>query len=186
MATLNSMVRRVMRPYVGMDWWLCARLKIAASEIIHHFPDYWAECQPDTLAALLYKQGTQTLTSGEHLQVQGLCRQIPALRLIFGDLDPHLRSFWDQLPRECWEIAEVVLPDTVFLPNHETSYSFLADPTVRSVATFIYENHTYGEMPVLRDALQDAGCEHPQFLEHCLVPDHCHGCWLLLHAVLHR
>ena len=52
--------------------------------------------------------------------------------------------------------------------------------TVRKgVAEAIYLNRSYGDMPLLADALEEAGCDNPDILDHCRAPTHTHGCWLL-------
>mgnify|MGYP000364078933 CR=1 FL=1 len=44
----------------------------------------------------------------------------------------------------------------------------------------IYDEKTFGRMPLLADALQDAGCENPDVLNHCRGPGpHVCGCWLV-------
>lgn len=50
---------------------------------------------------------------------------------------------------------------------------------VLQVAGSIYEEGRFEEMPVLADALQDAGCTDERLLEHCLEDRHYRGCWLL-------
>ena len=53
-------------------------------------------------------------------------------------------------------------------------------PTVLAIAADIYSNDTFAEMPVLGDALEDAGCEDPIILEHArLTCPHVRGCWLI-------
>ncbi len=45
----------------------------------------------------------------------------------------------------------------------------------------IYETEDFSLMPILADALQDAGCEHAEVLTHCRDAKQVHvrGCWLL-------
>jgi hypothetical protein len=53
-------------------------------------------------------------------------------------------------------------------------------PTVTAVARAIFDEGAYGQMPVLADALQDAGCEDQAILNHCRAPGrHARGCWLI-------
>lgn len=52
--------------------------------------------------------------------------------------------------------------------------------TVRGLAAHMYESREFSAMPILGDALQDAGCEHAAVLDHCYQPTpHARGCWLL-------
>lgn len=60
-----------------------------------------------------------------------------------------------------------------------------ADPswrtsTVDSLARQMYESRDFSPMPILADALQDAGCENPDVLDHCRGPGpHARGCWVV-------
>jgi hypothetical protein len=52
--------------------------------------------------------------------------------------------------------------------------------TVHSLATGIYTEKAFDRMPVLADALQDAGCANEDILNHCRQPgEHCRGCWVV-------
>jgi hypothetical protein len=51
---------------------------------------------------------------------------------------------------------------------------------VLHLARGIYDTHRFNEMPVLGDALEDAGCTDRAILDHCRGPGpHARGCWLL-------
>ncbi|WP_439624169.1 hypothetical protein [Gemmata sp.] len=45
----------------------------------------------------------------------------------------------------------------------------------------MYESRDFSAMPILADALQDAGCEHEAVLAHCRDPQQVHvrGCWVV-------
>jgi ATP-dependent Clp protease ATP-binding subunit ClpA len=48
------------------------------------------------------------------------------------------------------------------------------------VARAIYEERRWGDLPVLADALEDAGCTDREILDHCRRPgEHGPGCWVL-------
>lgn len=52
--------------------------------------------------------------------------------------------------------------------------------TVRLLAEAIYTERTFDVMPILGDALEDAGCTDADLLAHCRQPTpHYRGCWLL-------
>jgi hypothetical protein len=52
--------------------------------------------------------------------------------------------------------------------------------TVRLVARGIYRDRTFWHLPILADALQDAGCDDNNVLSHCReVKDHVRGCWVV-------
>jgi hypothetical protein len=50
---------------------------------------------------------------------------------------------------------------------------------VRAVARGIAEEGRFADLPVLADALEDAGCSDEQVLSHARQPAHYRGCWLL-------
>lgn len=67
--------------------------------------------------------------------------------------------------------------------------------TAVALAQQMYESRDFAAMPILADALQDAGCEHADVLSHCRGPDkpnngfpphiptapfvHVRGCWVV-------
>jgi hypothetical protein len=60
-----------------------------------------------------------------------------------------------------------------------------ADPawltsTVVALARSIYDERAFDRLPILADALQDAGCDNPDILTHCRsVGPHVRGCWVV-------
>ena len=52
--------------------------------------------------------------------------------------------------------------------------------TVVTLARGIYQERAFDRLPILADALQDAGCESPDILDHCRGPGpHARGCWVI-------
>jgi hypothetical protein len=53
-------------------------------------------------------------------------------------------------------------------------------PTVVSFAKEIYDNRAFDGLPILGDALEEAGCTNSEVLDHCRGPgSHVRGCWAL-------
>jgi hypothetical protein len=51
--------------------------------------------------------------------------------------------------------------------------------TAVTLARQMYDSRDFGAMPILADALQDAGCEDEAILLHCREPGaHVRGCWV--------
>jgi hypothetical protein len=49
-----------------------------------------------------------------------------------------------------------------------------------ALADAMYQARAFDRMPVLADALEDAGCDHPDVLAHCRGDDpHVRGCWVV-------
>jgi len=52
--------------------------------------------------------------------------------------------------------------------------------TVVLLARQMYETRDFSPMPILADALQDAGCDNEDILNHCRQPgEHVRGCWVV-------
>jgi hypothetical protein len=52
--------------------------------------------------------------------------------------------------------------------------------TVVQIASGIYADQAFDRLPILADALQDAGCDHPDVLAHCRGEGpHARGCWVV-------
>jgi hypothetical protein len=49
-----------------------------------------------------------------------------------------------------------------------------------NIAQAIYDNRAFDRLPILADALEEAGCTSPDILNHCRQPgEHVRGCWAL-------
>jgi hypothetical protein len=54
------------------------------------------------------------------------------------------------------------------------------DERVQAVARAIYDHHRWDDLPILADALEEAGCQDPDILSHARGPGpHARGCWLI-------
>jgi hypothetical protein len=54
------------------------------------------------------------------------------------------------------------------------------DGTVRKIAQGIYKDRAFDRLPILHDALMDAGCDDETILAHCRDPEgHVRGCWVI-------
>jgi hypothetical protein len=53
--------------------------------------------------------------------------------------------------------------------------------TALGIATLMYDSREFNAMPILADALQDAGCEDDAILSHCRDENgiHVRGCWVV-------
>jgi hypothetical protein len=52
--------------------------------------------------------------------------------------------------------------------------------TVVAIAAGIYADRAFDRLPILADALEDAGCDHAGILAHCRGTDpHARGCWVV-------
>jgi hypothetical protein len=52
--------------------------------------------------------------------------------------------------------------------------------TAVAMARMMYDSRDFSAMPILADALQDAGCTNDDVLNHCRQPgEHVRGCWVV-------
>lgn len=52
--------------------------------------------------------------------------------------------------------------------------------TVVMLAQSIYDDRAFDRLPILADALEEAGCVNPEFLAHCRQSgEHVRGCWVV-------
>jgi hypothetical protein len=56
----------------------------------------------------------------------------------------------------------------------------LNDRTIPKLAQGIYDDRAFDRLPILTDALEDAGCDDADMLAHCRGPGpHVRGCWVV-------
>jgi len=77
-----------------------------------------------------------------------------------------------------------ILRDLLDSPFRETELDSMqlpgASELVRRLAQTIYDEGTYDGMPILADALEEAGCTNTDILNHCRGPEpHVRGCWVI-------
>ena len=77
----------------------------------------------------------------------------------------HLALFHDLIANPFRPVA--------FDPSRQTS-------TVIALAEAIYADRAWDRMPILADALEEAGCDDARILDHCRTyPIHARGCWVV-------
>lgn len=62
----------------------------------------------------------------------------------------------------------------------EPSWLAWNDGTVPNLARNVYERRAFDRLPILADALEEAGCTDADILNHCRQPgEHVRGCWVV-------
>jgi hypothetical protein len=84
------------------------------------------------------------------------------------------------------ELLRELLKCPVPAPVVDPAWLWRNGGAVRDIARLICEDGALANLPILADALMDAGCEDGRILDHCRFPhEHllphgkCHGCWVL-------
>ena len=79
-------------------------------------------------------------------------------------------------PAQCLLLRDIFgnpFRPVAFSPEWRTS-------TAVGIARGMYESRDFSAMPILADALQDAGCDSEDILSHCRGPGpHVRGCWVV-------
>jgi hypothetical protein len=111
-----------------------------------------------------------------------------AVGAAFGSHDPYFgmdllltaleNAFGDSLIQRHCEIVRDIFEN----PFRSVTFSpeWRTDTTV-SLARPMYESRDFSAMPILADALQDAGCDSADILNHCRDTSltHVRGCWVV-------
>lgn len=109
-------------------------------------------------------------------------RQELQIRYMQAELSRSRRSVF--CPQESRLLADLLRdvirePHSLHEPVAVVNPAWLT-PTVTMMVANARETDDYSSLPVLADALQDAGCEDGGVLNHLRGPTtHCHGCWVL-------
>jgi hypothetical protein len=62
----------------------------------------------------------------------------------------------------------------------DSSWLFSNDEKISLLAEAIYQDRTFDLLPILADALEDAGCDNADILAHCRSGgEHVRGCWVV-------
>jgi len=90
-------------------------------------------------------------------------------------------AWWAGHDAECRVLADLF---RCVMGNPFRPVAFAAEwrtPTAVAIARGMYESRDFSAMPVLADALEEAGCPEPTVLGHCRDPKglHARGCWVV-------
>jgi hypothetical protein len=85
-----------------------------------------------------------------------------------------------------WDVTDplmaALMRDIVGNPFYPVTFALeWRTETVVLLARQMYESRDFSAMPILADALQDAGCNNDEILAHCRDPQqgHVRGCWVV-------
>jgi hypothetical protein len=88
----------------------------------------------------------------------------------------------ESMARKLEERAQVTLLREIFGNPFRpvTFFSEWRTSTAVALAQQMYDTRDFSAMPILADALQDAGCDNADILDHCRGPGpHVRGCWVV-------
>jgi hypothetical protein len=101
-------------------------------------------------------------------------------------LEPYPLHYWIRRQCENFDLNDAVpilrdLFDHLFYPRAiEPLWLRLNDALVLRLAEVIYRDHAFEQLPILGDALEDAGCADRVLLDHCRSgAEHYRGCFVV-------
>ena len=89
------------------------------------------------------------------------------------------KAAWEAARRRQCDLIRDLLPDPTRAVVVDRSWLSWGGGLVAKLAHDIREGQRLAEVPVLGDALEEAGCSDEVILAHCRGPLHVRGCWLL-------
>lgn len=93
----------------------------------------------------------------------------------FAGTTPHYRRIAKE--DHCIELLRDVFPNPFRDAQIRPEWR---DRTVTGIARGMYASRDFSPLPLLADALQDAGCANDHVLDHCRSPGpHIRGCWVV-------
>jgi hypothetical protein len=115
-----------------------------------------------------------SLIYAEGWEGDGLIRRPWIVALEAADATEHLRA--QETAYQCGLAHDIIgnpFRPVSFSPSWRTD-------TALALALQMYDSRDFGAMPILADALQDAGCEDASILDHCRGDGpHVRGCWVV-------
>jgi hypothetical protein len=158
-----------------------------ASHGIEHYPDMgamyrsWARSEADQAVQHVVNSRAPVAARAHFRALRALGSQESADQLD-GRIEP-LRPIGTcpQSAREA-SVQVCLLRDIFGNPFRPVAFdpAWRTDTAV-SLAKGMYESRDFGAMPILADALQDAGCDSADILDHCRDAGgpHVRGCWVV-------
>jgi hypothetical protein len=78
------------------------------------------------------------------------------------------------------DLVRCILGNPFRSPRIDPAWIHAHDGAARRVAQATYDDHAFADLPILADALEDAGCTDDAVLSHCRAPGpHARGCWVV-------
>ncbi len=85
-----------------------------------------------------------------------------------------------QPSRELVPLLQDIFGNPFHKPSLDPAWLAWDNGLVRKLAQAIYDERAFERLPILADALEDAGCADADLLNHCRQPGmHVRGCWVI-------
>jgi hypothetical protein len=125
------------------------------------------------------EEAKQTYQIGQSVRVvPGVRNNTPRRATIRMGIWHHKDSCWDYYIRVCGKSVSKRYRDEDLVPDTIDSSWLTSD--VIALAEGIRAAEAFDRMPILADAIQDAGCDNEDVLNHCRGEGvHVRGCWVI-------
>lgn len=157
------------------------RERAAKRAVWERFDQYWAKCAADACSCAAAERAGNAV--GAHQSARFARMWFVVDQKGTNPERPDFKGISDAAEVE--EIAEqVTLLRDIFgpLPYRPVPFSpSWQTSTAVTLARTMYESRDFSAMPILADALQDAGCDDSEVLNHCRAANasHVRGCWVV-------
>lgn len=85
----------------------------------------------------------------------------------------------DEAARQA-ELVRCVLGNPFHPASFDPTWLAASDGAAQRIAQVIYDGRVFTDLPILADALEEAGCAEASILTHCRTPGlHARGCWVV-------
>jgi hypothetical protein len=127
----------------------------------------------------LQQGATPATSAGEAFAAAALSYTAPVLGLTLPFLGWLGAGGSEELAAQC-ELLRELVGNPFRSATVDPAWLSWNDGAVRKIAAVIDAEKGFADLPILADALEDAGCTDAELLGHCRRPDgHAPGCWAL-------
>jgi hypothetical protein len=89
-------------------------------------------------------------------------------------------GFWRERDAQAELLRDLFGPTIARHIDVPASWLGWNDGCIVRIGQAIYDERAFDRMPILADALEDAGCDNADILNHCREPgEHVRGCWVV-------
>src|SRR5262249_28872382 len=90
------------------------------------------------------------------------------------------RGAREKVETELAVVLREIVGNPFCIPTVDPDWPTWSGGAVRKLAQAIYDGRSFEELPILADALEEAGCTDPDILSHLRGPGpHVRGCWVV-------
>lgn len=90
-----------------------------------------------------------------------------------------IEAWWAAMTHQC-DLIRDIFGDPFRRSHLDPAWLAWNNGTIPQLARAIYDEGRFADLPILADALEDAGCTDTIMLTHCRQPaEHVRGCWVV-------